>query len=80
MVRRVAAVMALIVFAVCLLVGMFEADNSFATTVGRALKAMAFSLVIGLVVGAMAKAMINENLKSEEKSKNVSASTPPNDR
>ncbi len=43
-----------IVFAVCLVVGGLEADNTFATTVERALMAMMATLVIGLVVGAMA--------------------------
>ncbi len=43
-----------------------EADNTFTTTVERALMAMAVTLVIGLVVGTMASKMLEENLKSHE--------------
>jgi NhaP-type Na+/H+ or K+/H+ antiporter len=81
MIRRIAAIMALLVFALCLVVGGLEADNSFATTVQRALTAMVVTLVIGLVVGAMARKMLNENLKTEEeKLKKSAASQPPGDR
>jgi protein gp37 len=59
-----AAVAALLVFAVCLVVGL-GADNTFATTVERALTAMAVTMVIGLVVGSMARKMLEENVKSE---------------
>jgi NhaP-type Na+/H+ or K+/H+ antiporter len=81
MIRKIAGAMSLIVFAICLVVGGLEADNSFATTVGRALLAMLFSFVIGLVIGSMAQKMLEENLKSEEeKLKNSSAPTSPGDR
>lgn len=66
MVNRMAGAMALLAFVVCLVVGGFQADNSFATTVQRALTAMAVTLVIGLVLGAMASKMLDENLKSQE--------------
>jgi hypothetical protein len=65
MVNRMAAVAALLVFVVCLVVGTLGADNTFATTVERALTAMAVTMVIGLVVGAMARKMLEENVKSE---------------
>ena len=65
MVNRMAAVTALLVFAVCLVVGGLGADNTFSTTVGRALTAMAVTLVIGLVLGAMARKMLEENVKSQ---------------
>ncbi len=65
MVNRMAAVAALLVFAVCLVVGGLGADNPFATTVERALTAMGVTLVIGLVVGSMARKMLEENVKSE---------------
>ena len=66
MVNRMAAVSALMVFVVCLVVGALGADNTFATTVERALTAMAVTMVIGLVVGAMARRMLEENVKSQE--------------
>jgi NhaP-type Na+/H+ or K+/H+ antiporter len=81
MVSKIAASMAFLAFAVCLVVGGIEADNSFATTVERAVTAMAATLVIGLVVGAMARKMLDENLKSEEeKLKKSSAPSTPTDR
>lgn len=76
MATRIAAVTALLAFVICLLAG-GAADNTFTTTVGRALLAMMVTLVIGLVVGGMARKMLDENLKSqEEKLKNSSASLP----
>jgi NhaP-type Na+/H+ or K+/H+ antiporter len=73
--------MALLAFVVCLVVGGIQADNSFATTVGRALTAMAVTLVIGLVLGAMASRMLEENLKSrEEKLKKGYGKTAKDDR
>lgn len=79
--RRIAASLALIAFVICLLIGGLEADNTFATTVGRALVAMAGTFVIGLVLGAMAQRMIEENLKREaEKLKNSQVETRPDGR
>ena len=66
MIVRIAATMSLIAFAICLLIGGLEADNTFTTVVGRALAAMAVTLVIGLIIGAMAQRMLDENLKAEE--------------
>ena len=63
--NRIAATLALVAFAMCLLIGI-QAQNSFATTIQRALAAMAGTYVIGLVVGAMGQRMIDENLKAEE--------------
>ena len=81
MANRIAGVAALIVFVVCLVEGGIEADNTFATTVERALTAMAVTLVIGLVVGAMAGKMLEENLKSEEEKMKKDYTTPaPSDR
>jgi len=56
---------AFLVFAVCLIVGV-AADNTFSTTVERALAAMGATLVIGLILGAMAQKMLEENVKSQE--------------
>ena len=52
---RIAATLSLIAFAACLLIGMFQAENGFATIVQRALVAMVVTLFVGLVVGAMAQ-------------------------
>jgi len=76
MANRIAGVAALIVFAVCLVVGGIEADNTFTTTVERALTAMAVTLVIGLVLGAMASKMLQENLKSHEEKLKKEYTTP----
>jgi hypothetical protein len=59
--------MALVVFAVCLLIGGLQAGNPFTTTVIRAIVAMAGTLVVGLVIGGMAQKMLDENIQSEEK-------------
>jgi NhaP-type Na+/H+ or K+/H+ antiporter len=81
MVIRIAAVSSFIVFAVCLVVGGIQADNTFVTTVERAVTAMLVTLVIGLIIGAMAQKMLQENIKSQqEKLKNNSARTPQGDR
>jgi NhaP-type Na+/H+ or K+/H+ antiporter len=78
--RRLAAAVALIVFAVCLLCGM-QAGNTFAETVMRALEAMLATLVIGLVVGVMAQKMLEENAKDMEKNLEIlPVKTEPKDR
>lgn len=66
MANRLAAILALVVFAVCLVAGGLGAGNPFATVVQRALVAMACSYVIGLALGAMCRRMLEENLKTEE--------------
>jgi putative Mn2+ efflux pump MntP len=81
MARRIAAALSMIAFAICLLIGAFQADNSFSTTVQRALVAMVVTLIVGLVVGAMAQKMLDENLKhTEEKSQIQSSKTEGSDR
>ena len=61
MVRRIAASMALVAFALCILVGM-QAGNPFASVVSKALLALAATFALGLVVGGMAQKMLDENL------------------
>lgn len=61
MIRRIAASMSLVAFAVSLLMGL-RADNPFGTIVANALLAMAATFGVGLVVGAMAQKMLDENL------------------
>jgi hypothetical protein len=63
---RLAAAMSLIVFAVCLVMGI-EADNPFATTIERALEGMGVTLIVGMTVGAMGQKMIEENVNREQK-------------
>jgi NhaP-type Na+/H+ or K+/H+ antiporter len=65
MTSRIAATLSLVAFAMCLLIGI-QAGNSFATTIQRALVAMAGTYVIGLIVGAMGQRMLDENVKAEE--------------
>lgn len=65
--QRLAAVLALIAFAVCLVAGA-QAGNTFSTTVLRALTAMLVTLVVGLIIGAMAQKMLDENLEPAKKS------------
>jgi hypothetical protein len=64
---RLAAILALLVFAICLVVGGLEAGNTFTTTVARALAAMGGTFLLGLMMGAMGQKMIDENLKPVEK-------------
>ena len=64
MVRRVAASLALVVFAVCVIAGL-GAGTSTSTILGNALLAMGGALVVGLVVGAMAQRMLSENVAGE---------------
>ena len=71
MVQYIASGLALIAFAICLLVGGMEANNSFATTVWRAVVAMIVTLFVGTILGTMAKAMVEETVtKEKDKPKN----------
>ena len=65
--KKLAATLALLAFAACLVAGGVHAGNPFGTTVQRALLAMATTYVIGLVIGLMAQKMIEENLKTAQK-------------
>jgi len=81
MATRIAVVSALAAFSLCLLVGGLDADNPFATTVWRALVAMAGTLVIGLVIGEMARRMLEESVAQERKKlKNSSGKVTESDR
>lgn len=72
MAHRVAGSLALIAFALCLLMGI-QAQNGFTTTVGRAMLAMAGTYVIGLTVGWMGQKMLQENLEAETRKMRDSA-------
>jgi peptidoglycan/LPS O-acetylase OafA/YrhL len=60
--HRLAAIVALLAFVLCLAVGQLEAGNPFTTTVGRALAAMGGTYVVGWIVGLMGRRAIEENL------------------
>jgi hypothetical protein len=70
--QRVAAILALTAFAMCMVVGGLQADNPFTTTVTRSLIAMAGTFIIGLVLGAMGQRMLTENI-SQKKVKEMQA-------
>lgn len=79
--NRIAASLALIAFAACLLIGGLQAGNPFSTTVLRALSAMVGTYIVGLIVGVMGQKMIEENLSIEErKASNSPTKVEPNDR
>jgi len=81
--QRLAGAISLLVFAMCLLIGGFQAENTFGTAVGRALVAMSVTFAVALVVGHMAKRMIEENLRevTERKNReNFEAKSAPPDR
>lgn len=72
--------MALIAFALCLVMGI-AAENNFSTTLVRALKALVAMFVLGWIVGAMAQRMLDENLDAQEKkTENEESKTPAEDR
>jgi NhaP-type Na+/H+ or K+/H+ antiporter len=78
--RRVAAVLALVAFALALVAGL-QTGNTFSTTVTRALIAMIATFALGLIVGAMAQRMLDENLKdAEKKLRDFQAETPTHGR
>jgi len=79
--QRLAAVMALLVFAVCLIAGGFSAGNPFTSTVERALEAMAVTFAVALVVGFMGQKMVEENVKNgKRKLPKLEAKPKPSDR
>ncbi len=77
--NRIAATLALVAFAVCLLMGM-QSDNTFSTVILRALAALVVTLIVGLVIGGMAQKMLDENLKAAKKSEIVEAKNERTDR
>lgn len=67
MANRLAGILAVIAFAMCLLVGAFEADNPFTTCVYRSLIAMFWTYVVGYLVGIAAERMVAEHVVGLEK-------------
>ena len=72
MTRRIAACLGLIAFATCLVQGLF-AENSFQTTIWRALQALVVTLVVGLTIGVMLEKMLSENLSDAAGPENSAA-------
>lgn len=70
MTNRLAVTMSLVAFALCLVMGI-SAENPFGTVILRALGAMVVTLIVGMVLGAMGQKMIDENLRSMEKNKEI---------
>jgi branched-subunit amino acid ABC-type transport system permease component len=65
--NRLAGILALIAFAVSLLVGTFDAGNAFTVVVYRGLLAMLGTYVVGYLVGIAAERMLAENVAAEQK-------------
>jgi NhaP-type Na+/H+ or K+/H+ antiporter len=63
--NRIAGILALIAFALCLLLGS-QAENSFTTVVYRGLLAMLGTYVVGYCVGIAAEKMLSENVAAGE--------------
>jgi hypothetical protein len=84
MTRKIAASSSLLVFGVSVLLGLL-AENTFTTTLSRALLAMGVTFAVGLVIGAMADRMmeerVNANLKAiAKKSEDSEAKSGVEDR
>jgi hypothetical protein len=71
--NRLAAILALIAFAMCLVIGGIQMGNPLASTLWRALLAMFGTYVVGLAVGAVAKRMLDENIAVEKEKLEKSA-------
>lgn len=76
---KIAGILSLLAFAISLLVGAFDAQNSLVTIIWRAVLMMGMALVVGYVVGLMAETMLSHHLsdlknnfgkKTEEPSEN----------
>jgi uncharacterized membrane protein len=73
--------MALVAFALCLLIGGLQADNTFDTTVWRALLAMAGTFVVGLVVSAALQRSLDEKVaNTAKKTPEIEAKSTVDDR
>ena len=67
MANQIAGLLALIAFAMSLLLGAIETENGFAVVVWRALLAMLGTYVVGYVLGVAAERMVAENVVAAEK-------------
>lgn len=73
--NRIAGILALIAFAMCLLVGGFEASNPFTTVVWRSLVALFGTYVVGYIIGIAAERMLGEQRVSPNKAESAQDST-----
>ena len=73
MANRMAGILALIAFAMCLLVGAFEAGNPFTTVVWRSLVAMFWTYVIGYIIGIAAERMLSEQREKDAEAEKSAA-------
>jgi hypothetical protein len=79
--HKLAASLALVAFAGCLVIGAFSARNTFTTTVLRALAAMGGMYVLGLVLGAVASSGLGRPARANgEKSGDSGTRLEENDR
>jgi len=81
--QRLAGTLAILAFAICLVVGGVVADNPLTTTITRALIAMIATLIVGLIVGYAGQKMIDERVAELEKAasaKIAQAETPTDGR
>jgi hypothetical protein len=69
---RIAATIALMAFAMCLVQGL-GVGNPFSTVVLRALLALVVTFVVGLLLGVMVNKMLSENLDATKKQENSSS-------
>jgi NhaP-type Na+/H+ or K+/H+ antiporter len=67
--HRISAILGLVAFAACLMVGAFDAGNGFGTTVWRALLGMGLGIVVGYIIGVMAERMLAEHVEQVKKKK-----------
>lgn len=66
MATRIAAILALVAFATCLVMGIVV-ENPFSTVIMRAIGAMIVTLFVGLIIGAMAQKMLEEGSAGKNK-------------
>ena len=66
MATRIAAIMALVAFATCLVMGIVV-ENPFSTVIMRAIGAMIVTLIVGLIIGTMAQKMLEEGSTGKNK-------------
>lgn len=73
--NRIAGILALVAFAMCLLVGGFEANNPFTTVVKRGLVALFGTYVVGYIIGIAAEHLLSEQRMATKNVESVQDST-----
>jgi len=67
--NRIGGILSLVAFAMCIVVGVTQASNSFVTVLERALYAMVGTYVVGYLVGVALEKMVQENVAAMAKKK-----------